>query len=418
MTLGPVIARFEMTGSGSLSVRFPRLREEFDLGEPYLTGSHQEVANVLSGFYRKIGRRVTLASLSDAVEYLDERMRNIAYRLVHNDTDLLYEVRSALTRAWPEWQRATEVIPQIEVVGRETYFPFELLPLFDTREIGEFVNYAEAEDALRRFIGYVAVVRNVPKTRVEMKPLVASPLLPVQLMTYNFGASYAEGSYFDGSSEHIDLDGPWPGPELDPSDVVEKLIDALYDPMMRLKGERRDSGPIQIQHFACHGDTTLIPESEYSLILGTEDKRTEVTLGRIKRGFDARRSRYNSKADMPRPLIIANACGTAAVDARSEGSFQSWFLNNRHRGFVGTKTNVPNDAAVHFAVRLYQELLARRPIGEAIVRARRRLLAERGNPYGLFYVLYGNPELAITDAEAAPADASTQASQSSRLVPS
>lgn len=202
-----------------------------------------------------------------------------------------------------------------------------------------------------------------------------------------------------------DLDGPWPRPELDSSDVVEKLLDALYDPMTRLNGKRRDSGPVQIQHFACHGDTTLIPESEYSLILGT-----------IKTGFALRRRDDDTKT--PRPLIIANACGTAGVHARSEGSFQSWFLNNRHRGFVGTKTNVPNDAAVHFAVRLYEELLARRPIGEAIVRARRRLLAERGNPYGLFYVLYGDPGLAITDAETAPADATAQASQSSGLVPS
>jgi hypothetical protein len=417
MTLGPVIARFEISGSGSLSVRFPRLGRQFDLGEPHLTGSHQEVANVLSGFYRKVGRRVTLASLSDAVKYLDERMRVIAYRLVHRDADLLDEIRFWLAKAWPEWQRATDVIPQIEVVGRETHFPFELLPLFDTRKIGDFVNYAEVEDALRRFIGYVAVVRHVPNTEIEMKPLVASPRgLPVQLMTYNFGAIYTEGSYFGGSRNLIDLDGPWPEPELDSSDVVEKLIDSLYDPMIRLNGERRDSDPVQIQHFACHGDTTLIPESEYSLILGTEDKRTEVTLGTIMTGFARRSSHNNPKT--PRPLIIANACGTAAVDAHGEGSFQSWFLNNRHRGFVGTKTNVPNEAAVHFAVRLYEELLARRPIGEAIVRARRRLLAERGNPYGLFYILYGNPELAITDAEPTSAAASAQVSQTSGLVPS
>jgi CHAT domain len=416
MTLGPVIAQFEISGSGSLSVRFPRLGQEFDLGEPHLTGSHQEVANVLSDFYCKVRRRVTLASLSDAVNYLDEKMRVIAYRLVHGDADLLYEIMSGLAKAWPEWQRATDVIPQIEVVGRETHFPFELLPLFDARKIGDFVNYAEVEDALRRFIGYVAVVRHVLNTEVETEPLVASPLLPVQLVTYNFGAIYTEGSYFGGSRDLIDLDGPWPEPELASSVVVEKLIDALYDPMKKLNGDRRDGGPVQIQHFASHGNTTLVPESKYSLILGTEEKPTEVTLGTIMTGFAQRMVQNRLKT--PRPLIIANACGTAAVDARSEGSFQSWFLNNRHRGFVGTKTNVPNDAAVHFAVRLYEELLARRPIGEAIVRARRRLLAERGNPYGLFYVLYGDPELAITYAEPTSADVTAQASQSSGLVPS
>ena len=48
-----------------------------------------------------------------------------------------------------------------------------------------------------------------------------------------------------------------------------------------------------------------------------------------------------------------------------------------------------------FADRLYDELLAHKPLGEALVMARRRLMREEGNPLGLLYVLYGNPDVRI-----------------------
>jgi hypothetical protein len=393
MTLGPVIARFEIADDGAVTAHF-RGRPPLALGDQEdLANARAEVAGILPGFQHELGDHITLSSLSNAVRNLDREMRNIAFRLVRNDTEQLYRLMTFLTDAWQLWQRSTDEIPQIEILGRQTHFPFELLPLFDQRKFDDFANWAEAEDILRRFTGYVAVVRHITKDLVEMTPLSASPRLPVQLLTFNFANTDSEEDYFGRSLDRIDLEGPWPGADLDSPQVTDQLIGALYDPMMSLAGTRRQGGPVQIQHFACHGHTDFSSASGFGFELGTDQKSTRVTLGSIMTGYA--QLRCNGNSDVARPLIIANACGTAKVDPRSHGSFQSWFLSNRHRGFVGTEIDVPTETAFHFTVRLYDELFAGRSLGEAIVRARRRLLAERGSPYGLFYVLYGNPEMAI-----------------------
>jgi hypothetical protein len=48
---------------------------------------------------------------------------------------------------------------------------------------------------------------------------------------------------------------------------------------------------------------------------------------------------------------------------------------------------------------LYEEFInKRKPLGEAVVEARQRLLTERGNPLGLVYTFYSDPNLGIAPA--------------------
>ena len=204
----------------------------------------------------------------------------------------------------------------------------------------------------------------------------------------------AEGRYFDGSLDRINIEGPWPKPTLKQDRVVERLVNALYNPAKSLNGRARRGTPVQVQHFACHCRTINQRDAGYTLVLGGPDERERnVTLGAIRRGF--RRRTQRGRVAGARPLIIANACGSAKIDKETRQSFPHWFLSNRFRGFVGTETDVPDDVAADFAARLYQELFDKKPLGEAVVMARRRLMSERGSPLGLLYVLYGNPALAI-----------------------
>ena len=62
---------------------------------------------------------------------------------------------------------------------------------------------------------------------------------------------------------------------------------------------------------------------------------------------------------------------------------------------VGPETLVPDKTAAEYARHFYRALFGRRTLGEAVVLARRDLLAERGNPLGLLYVLYGDPDVTI-----------------------
>ncbi len=341
--------------------------------------------------------RDKLNSLSEAVNYLNNNMKPVALMLTGHDAGLLNEIRNRFIDAWPQWQRAQDIIPLVEIRSHDEDFPFELLPLFDWTDVGTFDNYAEAEQALRRFVGFGIVVRRTKGEQVGTADLQARPLR-VQFITYDddrIGTGLERG-FFEEKRGLIDVEGPWPGPDLEPERVAELLIGALHDPARGLSGTTRTGPPTQIQHFACHCKTVNQTATGYTLVLGREGQESNVTLGAIESGFLTCLQRFGSISG-PRALVIANACGSAKIDKDSRASFQRWFLRNGHRGFVGTETDVPGNIAAHFACFFYQELLAGRPFGEAVVRSRRRLLTERGSPLGLLYTMYGDPLLAIAD---------------------
>ncbi|MFF3249111.1 C25 family cysteine peptidase [Streptomyces sp. NPDC002870] len=370
---------------------------DLDLGpHTRLASAREKVDFILTRFQAGLTYPTpTLTELSQAVRQLDDSMGQIAYLLVDDNVGLLDEIRTRLVNAWPQWQLPTEVIPLVEIRGHDEDFPFELLPLFDATPVQEFVNYAEAEDALRRFLGFGAAVRRTTGETAEIEDLRASPRLPVQLLSHT---EIVTGAGAESLATHggIDVEGPWPETGIPPETVIERLVDALYDPTKALDGGTR-SCPIQIQHFACHCTTINQTDEGYTLILGgSGDRECRISLGRIRQGFRQRaQQRGPETADTVRSLIIANACGSAKIDKATRRSFPRWFLKNKHRGFIGTETDVPEEVAVAFSVRLYDSLLDRRTLGEAVVLARRRLFTDRSNPLGLLYVLYGDPFLRI-----------------------
>ena len=396
MAMGKLLAAFEMD---AVNNRITLKMDGFDdlpLSHRGLALAHSKVDRILGIFVAKLRQPDTsaLTALADAVRFLDKEMGGIALQLVDDYSSVLDKITVRFNHAWPQWREATDIVPLVEVQGHDEDFPFELLPLFDAKEVKDFANYAEAEIALRRFLGFGAAVRRTMGERVETESLVASPQLPVQLLCYGMDGTEAGGRYFGRSLGRIDVDGPWPGPDLSPEDVIEGLIDALFDPERRLASEPGHGRPIQVQHFACHCRTDNQTDSGYALILGGPGQERTITLGDIGTGFRQRNQRL-SPIDGPRSLIIANACGSAKIDKESRRSFHRWFLHNHHRGFVGTEIDVPVDLAADFGMQLYQELLSSKPLGEAVVRARRWLLTERHSPLGLLYVLYGDPGLTI-----------------------
>ena len=83
-------------------------------------------------------------------------------------------------------------------------------------------------------------------------------------------------------------------------------------------------------------------------------------------------------------------------------SWPEWFLRNGHRGVIGTTALVPDRAAAEFSKFFYKALLARRPLGESIVHARRELLSSYGNPLGVLYVLHADPNIVSHDNSGVP----------------
>jgi hypothetical protein len=96
------------------------------------------------------------------------------------------------------------------------------------------------------------------------------------------------------------------------------------------------------------------------------------------------------------PLVTMNACGSSRMAATSALSFPWLFLRNGNRGFIGSDAEVPDDVAAEFCTALYERFIVRRqPLGVAIHGARNHLLNQYGNPLGIAYSAYADPDLHV-----------------------
>jgi hypothetical protein len=338
--------------------------------------------------------RPSLSALAGACRDLDRDAGVLAHRLVDDDPDLLDELRLRFVHAWPQWRNPGDVVPVVEIIGHDDLYPFELLPVFDASRIDRFENYAEAERGFQRFLGFGTMVRRVTGEQIETEPLEGRPPLAMQLMRFDLEGAVAEEAYFGRTRTRFALEGP-SHPDVLGADAVERVIDVLYDPGLRLDGLPRTGATAQIHHLACHCDTTSTEDDNYVFTLGDDgEHRCPVTLGALRDGF-RKRIPEHGRYGRPRPLVVMNACGSSAISVRTSASFPKWFLKTRHRAFVGTETDIPDLVGAAFAARLYDALLGHLPLGVAVVLARRRLMAEEHNPLGLVYSLYGDPFLTV-----------------------
>ncbi|WP_436536121.1 CHAT domain-containing protein [Actinoplanes sp. HUAS TT8] len=396
MTSHSPLAVFDLDDpSGHVVLRmegFPDLR----LGRrAALFSARVNVDTILEHFRGLVEReRPGLETLKRALHYLDGELAQFAFDLVGRNADRLDEVRMRLIRRWPDW-RHSDAVPIVEVRGHDDYFPFEVLPLLDSKPFAEFVNLDEVATGLRRFLGFSMAVRRVGPFPVRNDPLVAAPRLPVQLITYDMAGAKTEAATFGLRPDLMSVDGPWPAAGLDQDEVEQRLLDVLFDPAVALDGGRNTDGAAQIQHFACHCLTENRTDIGYTLLVGGpgEQKRT-LTMLAILNGY-RQRTQDRGVSAASRSLVVVNACGSAKVDQHTRRSFPEWFLNNRHRGFVGTEVDVPDSVAAVFAEEFYAALLQRIPLGEAVVQARRRLFLRWQNPLGLLYACYGDPNLIV-----------------------
>jgi hypothetical protein len=97
-----------------------------------------------------------------------------------------------------------------------------------------------------------------------------------------------------------------------------------------------------------------------------------------------------------RPLVVFNACGSAAGDRAYQSEFLTLFVDTyRARGFIGTDWTVNAGFADAFGRRLIQRLLDDHlPVAEALAAVGREALAA-GNPFAFIYALYARPDLTL-----------------------
>jgi hypothetical protein len=93
-----------------------------------------------------------------------------------------------------------------------------------------------------------------------------------------------------------------------------------------------------------------------------------------------------------RPLVVLNACGTAAYRGGSIPTFLSTLITRCGAGgVVATEISVLNQLAAKFGADLMRAYLDGEPVGQAVLLARRKL-ARYQNPLGLAWTVYSDSE--------------------------
>jgi hypothetical protein len=97
------------------------------------------------------------------------------------------------------------------------------------------------------------------------------------------------------------------------------------------------------------------------------------------------------------PIVFLNACESAQVDIGDPTSFMLYFINMlKAYAFIGTEAEIPGAFAHPFGARFVKEFLKGHPIGEILHKAREDFAQQYNNPFGLYYTLYGNGNVRLT----------------------
>jgi len=312
--------------------------------------------------------------------------------------DLLGFWRSALPFALnpsPPPPHPSPPPPLVECVGElGAMLPIEYLPL--SLEPPDAVrSRADLIRACRKIIGFSCVVRQSFVTLPVAQGSTLRPgtrgRLPVRFLHHDgLPGAELELAWFTGTaSEHIEVVGPYPsGLDGGPS-----LSDQIHDPSLSLTGAPGRT-PDGIQHFACHCYATSDKPLENEIELSGGGRTLRLTLGELITDIAGHFNRGRRPAEMP--LVVMNACGASRISAASSLSFPWFFLKNDNRGFVGSDIEVPDDIAAEFSTAFYTHfILARMPLGRAFHVARNHLLAKFGNPLGISYSAYADPDLRV-----------------------
>ncbi len=95
--------------------------------------------------------------------------------------------------------------------------------------------------------------------------------------------------------------------------------------------------------------------------------------------------------------MFLNACASVAAKLPYTTSFALMFIQNENRGVIGTQMVIPDGVASVVAQRFYRELFAGANAGHALVEAKHHLASTAGNPLGLAYVMYADPDLHVDE---------------------
>jgi hypothetical protein len=185
-------------------------------------------------------------------------------------------------------------------------------------------------------------------------------------------------------------------PQQNSTSIAFGLATQLWDSRTGLDGAKPQLLPDEIQHFACHCATADPDPLQHAFRLAAQTGQPcVVTLGELDAQFGLAGQKATEDPPRPGPLVFLNACASAVMAAGFGTSFVRWFLRNRNRGVIGTETLIPDTFASAFSAQFYTAILKKEPIGQALITTKRHMVRQYGNPLGMVYTMYADPDLQV-----------------------
>jgi hypothetical protein len=179
-------------------------------------------------------------------------------------------------------------------------------------------------------------------------------------------------------------------------------LNVLKDKVIESMAKREE--PQHLLYFFCHhqkGATWSVDDyrdvnDSKILIRGNYDgEQTDGTIS-LKELVNAEIAEF---APPYPPVVFLNGCTSAQVEIGDPTSFMYYFIYLlASQAFIGTESKIPGAFADAFGQRFVTEFLARRRIGDILFDARLYFAREHYNPFGLYYTLYGNGNIRLTQS--------------------
>lgn len=176
-----------------------------------------------------------------------------------------------------------------------------------------------------------------------------------------------------------------------------------YDEGLALKAQLRASGRARVTFRAGDVDAALLRRQARSHDLIHYAGHIDAAGWRMADSRFDRDAVERLSGGAPLPaLVFANGCGGATAAEFGESMLEAW-LTGGVRHVVGPLFDLPDRLGRLFGTEFYSAILDGATVGEAVRAARRSLASAVGagtTPWGA-YVLYGNPEVAYFEPQAA-----------------
>jgi hypothetical protein len=283
--------------------------------------------------------------------------------------------------------RDAERAPLIELLAPDgdelaSLIPVEFMPLPSVRE-----------SELTAFLGFNAVVVR-RRAEVSRTPL-SRRKIPTQFFAYTgtgLKGTARQMQYFNRTAALV-LAPNWPVQGLA---AGQAAITGLTQTLLNLLTGPAPS-PRKIAHFHCHFMPGGVNPAGQFTAVATLDFGCGVTISVPSLRGTMAQTPANSNAWSGEVLVFLNACQTASAGGIG-GSLLEHLFTAGFKHIIGSETLIPDGLAAYFAERVYDALLAGETLGMAIYRARRYLIEDHGNPGGLLWSAFGDPDLRLRPA--------------------